>query len=88
MQLIDDLAEEIRLKEKTPDEALAALQNNEVLVWPADEPEENPTWGGVEDRAASYSGLSHALNAVGASGRYNEFAAEVNRLREAGQTIP
>lgn len=83
--LIERLAERIRRGEISVDDALAKMRNDEVLVWP-----ENPpatTWSEVEDNTATYSGLPHALSAVGARHRYNEFVAEIQRLRAEGKTI-
>lgn len=86
MNIIDTLAEEIRTGAVTPDEALAALQANEVYVWP--ESDDPPTWGGAEDRGAGSSGLHHALSVVGARHLTQEFAAEIVRLRRSGHVIP
>ena len=83
--LIDQLAEDIRQQKITPDEALQHMRDNLVQVWP--EVGEPQTWGEAEEKGANASGLYHALAAVGASDRADEFGAEVVRLRQDGQII-
>lgn len=83
--IIDRLAEDIRSGTVTPQDALELMRQDKVLVWDA-KPEAS-TWGEVEDRAASTTGLHHALQAVGAADLSDQFSKEVVRLREAGQVI-
>jgi hypothetical protein len=82
---VDQLAENIRTGTTTPKDALALMKANRVLVWPRDD---DPTsWGEVEDRGASASGIHHSLAVVGASELSDQFSAEVARLRDEGRTI-
>lgn len=83
--IIDQLAEDIRKQKVTPDEALQMLRDNTVQVWP--EVPEPQTWGEAEEKGANATGLYHALAAVGASDRADEFGTEVARLRQEGQVI-
>ena len=85
MIIIDRLAEDIRRGTVTPEEALALMKANKVLVW--DAAPESATWGEVEDRGASASGLHHALAAVGAAELSDQFSTEVARLRRERHTI-
>jgi len=83
--IIDRLAEDIRSGTVTPQDALELMRQDKVLVWDA-KPEAS-TWGEVEDRAASTTGLHHALQAVGAADLADQFSEEVARLREAGLIV-
>jgi hypothetical protein len=83
--IIDTLASDIRMKRITPEDALALMKANKVLVWP--EVPAPTTWGEMEDRGANTSGIHHELAAIGAAALSDQFSAEVARLRREGLTI-
>jgi hypothetical protein len=86
MIMDDILAKNIRSGATSPDEALQLLRDNKVLVYDKVALGADAKWGDVEDHGVR-SGIHHALRAVGAADRSDEFSEQIVRLRNEGLTM-
>jgi len=88
MQTEDDIARDVRKGVMTIDEAVAAFQGDDVVVYPAmNLTEGEETWEQVEELGGG-STMFAALQAAGATPeQMDEIGANIERLRAQGQTL-